>query len=286
MKTIKLNNGEQMPQLGFGVYQIEPEDTKQAVLDAIKAGYRSIDTARAYRNEAESGAAINEAIKTGVVKRSDIFLTTKIFINDFSYDAAQQAIVDSLSFAQQDYFDLILLHMPYGDVYGAYKALSEAQRDGKVKNIGISNFYPAKFVEFINVIEKMELPIPQINQIEFNPFYQQEIAREWHKKYNVQIEAWGPLAEGEYGIFKNTLLTKIGKKYNKSVAQVVLRWIIQSEIIAVVKSIKPERMAQNIDTFDFKLTDSEMIEIKSLDTRITKWDHIDPKLVEFFYNYE
>ncbi|QEA34712.1 aldo/keto reductase [Weissella soli] len=273
-----------MPQLGFGIFQIPVAETKQAVRDAIKAGYRSIDTARIYGNEAETGAAINEAVAAGEVAREDIFLTTKLFIQDFDDAKAAAAIDDSLQNAGQDYFDLILLHQPYGDVYGAWRALAEAQAAGKVKNIGISNFYPAKFIEFVNVVEQAGLPKPQINQVEFHPFYQEKVAREWHAKYGVQMEAWGPFAEGQHDIFTNPVLSEIAEKHEVAVAQVILNWVMQAGIVAVAKSTKPERMAQNIDIWDFTLDAEDLAKIETLDTNTPDFDHLDPNRVNWFYN--
>lgn len=284
MNFTTLNNGNRMPQLGFGVFQIPVTETKQAVRDAIKAGYRSIDTARIYGNEAETGAAINEAVVAGEVAREDIFLTTKLFIQDFDYAKAGAAIDDSLQNAGQDYFDLILLHQPYGDVYGAWRALAEAQAAGKVKNIGISNFYPAKFIEFVNVVEQSGLPKPQINQVEFHPFYQEKVAREWHAKYGVQMEAWGPFAEGQHDIFTNPVLAEIAEKHEVAVAQVILNWVMQAGIVAVAKSTKPERMAQNIDIWDFTLDAEDLTKIETLDTNTPDFDHLDPNRVDWFYN--
>ncbi|MCT8394969.1 aldo/keto reductase [Weissella soli] len=284
MDFTTLNNGNKMPQLGFGVFQIPVAETKQAVRDAIKAGYRSIDTARIYGNEAETGAAINEAVAAGEVAREDIFLTTKLFIQDFDDAKAAAAIDDSLQNAGQDYFDLILLHQPYGDVYGAWRALAEAQAAGKVKNIGISNFYPAKFIEFVNVVEQAGLPKPQINQVEFHPFYQEKVAREWHAKYGVQMEAWGPFAEGQHDIFTNPVLSEIAEKHEVAVAQVILNWVMQAGIVAVAKSTKPERMAQNIDIWDFTLDAEDLAKIETLDTNTPDFDHLDPNRVNWFYN--
>ena len=284
MDFITLNNGNQMPQLGFGVFQIPVAETKQAVRDAITAGYRSIDTARIYGNEAETGAAINEAVAAGEVAREDIFLTTKLFIQDFDEAKAAAAIDDSLQNAGQDYFDLILLHQPYGDVYGAWRALAEAQAAGKVKNIGISNFYPAKFIEFVNVVEQAGLPKPQINQVEFHPFYQEKVAREWHAKYGVQMEAWGPFAEGQHDIFTNPVLSEIAEKHEVAVAQVILNWVMQAGIVAVAKSTKPERMAQNIDIWNFTLDAEDLAKIETLDTNTPDFDHLDPNRVDWFYN--
>lgn len=284
MDFITLNNGNQMPQLGFGVFQIPVAETKQAVRGAITVGYRSIDTARIYGNEAETGAAINEAVAAGEVAREDIFLTTKLFIQDFDDAKAAAAIDDSLQNAGQDYFDLILLHQPYGDVYGAWRALAEAQAAGKVKNIGISNFYPAKFIEFVNVVEQAGLPKPQINQVEFHPFYQEKVAREWHAKYGVQMEAWGPFAEGQHDIFTNPVLSEIAEKHEVAVAQVILNWVMQAGIVAVAKSTKPERMAQNIDIWDFTLDAEDLAKIETLDTNTPDFDHLDPNRVNWFYN--
>lgn len=284
MDYTTLNNGTRMPQLGFGVFEIKTEETKQAVLDAIKAGYRSIDTARAYFNETETGAGINEAISEGLVSREDLFVTTKVIYNEYGYEQTAAAIDDSLNKLGLDYIDLYLLHQPYGDVYGSYQALVDAQAAGKIKSIGISNFYPAKFVEFMREVELRNWPKPVINQIEFNPLMQQTLAQDWLPKFDVQLEAWAPLAEGRDNIFQNETLQRIGDAHHKSVAQVILRWITQQGFVTVAKSVNPAHMADNIDVFDFTLTDDEMAQIKDLDTNAPSFDHQNPELTNMFYD--
>ncbi|MCF6515452.1 aldo/keto reductase [Lactobacillus sp. S2-2] len=284
MQYKELNNGIKMPQLGLGVFQIPQNETKETVINAIKAGYRAIDTARAYGNEKETGEGINEAISNGLVKREDLFLTTKVIFNEYGYEATKNAIEDSLNQLNQDYIDLYLIHQPYGDIYGSYKALVEAKNEGKIKSLGISNFYPAKFVEFMREVKLRNWPKPVINQIEYNPLTQQKVASDFIPKFDVQMEAWAPLAQGRNNIFKNELLSNIGKNHNKSVAQVILRWIMQNDIVTVVKSTNPKRLEENIDIFDFELTNKEMEQINSLDTNKPSMDHQNPEFTDDFYD--
>lgn len=279
MNTITLNNGVTMPQLGFGVYQIPSDETAQAVYEAIKIGYRLIDTAAVYGNEKETGAGIKRAIEEGLVTREELFVTSKLFILQTPENKAAATIEHSLSVMGLDYLDLYLIHQPYGDIYGAWRALVAAQKAGKVRAIGISNFKAAKMIEFVGLNEVK----PQVNQIEVNPWYQRAADLVWHEQYGVQVEAWAPFAEGHHDLFTNPLLAEIGSKYGKTVGQVVLRWLMQRGIVALAKSVHPERMAENIDIFDFELTASDMASIQSLDKKESAFfDHDAPEQVEWF----
>ncbi|MBO0458121.1 aldo/keto reductase [Enterococcus hulanensis] len=281
MQTIRLNNGVEMPQLGFGVYQIPLDQTAEAVYQAIKAGYRLIDTASVYGNEKETGEGIKRAIDDGLVAREDLFVTSKLFILQASEEKAAETIEHSLSVMGLDYLDLYLIHQPYGDTYGAWRAMVAAQKAGKLRAIGISNFKSAKMIEFVGLNEVK----PQINQIEVNPWNQRIDDQEWHEKYGVQIEAWAPFAEGHHELFTNPVLTKIGKQYGKSVGQVVLRWLMQRGIVALAKSVRPERMAENIDIFDFELSEDDFKKISELDMKESAFfDHDAPQQVEWFMN--
>lgn len=279
MNTITLNNGVTMPQLGFGVYQIPSDETAQAVYEAIKIGYRLIDTAAVYGNEKETGVGIKRAIEEGLVTREELFVTSKLFILQTPENKAAATIEHSLSVMGLDYLDLYLIHQPYGDIYGAWRALVAAQKAGKVRAIGISNFKAAKMIEFVGLNEVK----PQVNQIEVNPWYQRAVDLVWHEQYGVQVEAWAPFAEGHHDLFTNPLLAEIGSKYGKTVGQVVLRWLMQRGIVALAKSVHPERMAENIDIFDFELTASDMATIQSLDKKESAFfDHDAPEQVEWF----
>lgn len=279
MNTITLNNGVTMPQLGFGVYQIPSDETAQAVYEAIKIGYRLIDTAAVYGNEKETGAGIKQAIEEGLVTREELFVTSKLFILQTPENKATATIEHSLSVMGLDYLDLYLIHQPYGDIYGAWRALVAAQQAGKVRAIGISNFKAAKMIEFVGLNEVK----PQVNQIEVNPWYQRAADLVWHEQYGVQVEAWAPFAEGHHDLFTNPVLAEIGSKYGKSVGQVVLRWLMQRGIVALAKSVHPERMAENIDIFDFELTAPDMATIQSLDKKESAFfDHDAPEQVEWF----
>ncbi len=279
MQTFKLNNGVEIPVLGFGVFQIAPNETERAVLNAIEAGYRHIDTAQAYQNEKEVG----DAIKHSGIERKDVFITTKLWISDFSYEKAKVAFERSLNLLQTDYVDLYLLHQAIGDVYGAWRALEELHEAGKIRAIGISNFYPERLAEFVT-INKIT---PAVNQVEINPFFQQEKAIDYMSQKGVQPEAWGPFAEGKNDIFVHPVLTSIGKKYNKSVGQVILRWNIQRGIVTLAKSIRRERMEENLDIFDFELSAEDMRQIATLDTgKSSIINHYDPKIVEWLANFK
>ena len=282
MNYITLNNGEKMPQLGFGGYQIPNEETEEAVYQAIVAGYRLIDTAISYGNEAEVGAGVARAIAEGLVSREDLFITTKLFVNNvFNQETAATAIDESMTKLGLTYIDLVLLHQPYGDTYGAWRALATAQANGRVKSIGISNFDAAQMIEFTRMNDVKITP--QINQIEINPWNQRKSDLAWHEKYHVQAEAWAPFAEGRHDLFTNPVLSEIAEKHQKSVGQVVLRWLMQRGVVALAKSTKPERMRENLNIFDFELADTEMDKIAELDMKESAFfDHHDPKIVEWF----
>ncbi|WP_298706116.1 aldo/keto reductase [uncultured Veillonella sp.] len=273
--TVELNNGVTMPILGFGVYQVPPEETKQAVLEALKAGYRHIDTAQAYGNEKEVG----EAIKESGIPREELFITTKIWISNFGYEAAKSSIDRSLQRMGLDYVDLFLLHQPFSDYYGAYRALEEAYDEGKTRAIGGSNFYPDRLSD-VAAFNRM---VPQVNQVETHPFNQQIEAQENMEKNNVQIESWATFAEGRGDIFNNPILNEIGKAHGKTAAQVMIRWQVQRGIVCLTKTVRPERMAENFDVFDFELSKEEMNRIQSLDRKESLFfSHQDPKTVDFF----
>lgn len=281
MQTITLNNGVEIPQLGFGVYQIPLEETAEAVYQAIKVGYRLIDTATIYGNERETGQGIKRAIDEGLVRREDLFVTSKLFILQAPEEKAAETIEQSLNVMGLEYLDLYLIHQPYGEIYGAWRALVAGQKSGKLRAIGISNFKSSKMIEFVGLNEV----IPQINQIEVNPWNQRIEDQEWHEKYGVQVEAWAPFAEGRHDLFTNPILAEIGRQYGKSIGQVVLRWLIQRGIVALAKSVRPERMAENIDIFDFELSSEDIEKITDLDMKESAFfDHDDPQQVEWFMN--
>lgn len=279
METVKLNNGVEMPQLGFGVYQIPLNETAEAVYQAIKAGYRLIDTASIYGNEKETGEGVKRAIDEKLVTRQELFVTSKLFILEASETKAAETLERSLSTMGMDYLDLYLIHQPYGDVYGAWRALVAAQKANKIRAIGISNFKSAKMIEFVGLNEVK----PQINQIEVNPWNQRIEDQVWHEKYGVQVEAWAPFAEGRHELFTNPVLAEIGAQYGKTVGQVVLRWLLQRGIVALAKTVRPERMAENIDIFDFKLSKEDTEKILKLDMKESAFfDHDAPQQVEWF----
>ncbi|ELB05458.1 MULTISPECIES: aldo/keto reductase [Enterococcus] len=279
MQTITLNNGVEMPQLGFGVYQIPLEETAEAVYQAIKVGYRLIDTASIYGNEKETGEGIKRAINEGLVTREELFVTSKLFILQAPEEKAAETIEHSLKVMGLDYLDLYLIHQPYGDIYGAWRSMVVAQKAGKLRAIGISNFKSAKMIEFVGLNEVK----PQINQIEVNPWNQRVEDQEWHEKYGVQVEAWAPFAEGRHDLFTNPVLAEIGQQYGKSVGQVVLRWLMQRGIVALAKSVRPERMAENISIFDFELSKADLEKIAALDMKESAFfDHDAPQQVEWF----
>ena len=260
MKYVTLNNGVKMPILGFGVFQIDDmKECEEAVYNALKAGYRLIDTAAAYGNE----EAVGRAIKRSGIPREEIFVTTKLWVSDANYEKAKLAFETSLKKLDLEYIDLYLIHQPFNDVYGAWRAMTELYKEGKIKAIGVSNFYPARLVDFIINNEV----VPAVNQVETHPFNQQVKANKIMKEYGVQIESWGPFAEGKNGIFANGILSEIGKKYNKSVAQVILRWLIQRNIIAIPKSTRKDRIEENFNVFDFELNSEDMGKISELDKK-------------------
>ncbi len=278
MEYVKLNNGVEMPILGFGVYQIPASETKKCVLDAIKVGFRSIDTAQSYFNEAEVGDAIAEC----GVERSELFITTKVWIDNYGYESCKKSVIESLSKLKTDYIDLVLLHQPFGDYYGAYKALEELYEEGKIRAIGVSNFYPDRLTDICLFGRKI---IPSVNQVEVNPLNAQFSSKENMEKYGVKMEAWAPFGEGRNNLFTNEVLVNIGKKYNKSAAQVMLRWLIQRGVIVACKSTHIERMEENFNVFDFKLSNGDMEEIKKLNQNNSLFfNHQDPKMVEWFDN--
>lgn len=276
MEYVKLNNGVEMPLISFGVYQIPKEDTKRCVLDAIKSGYRGIDTAQSYFNESEVGDAIVEC----GVPREELFITTKVWIDHYGYEECKASVEESLRKLKTDYLDLCLLHQPFSDYYGAYRALEELYAEGKIKAIGVSNFYPDRLTDICMFDRKV---IPAVNQVEVNPYNAQWFAQENMEKHGVKMEAWAPFGEGRNNLFTNEILVSIGKKYNKSSAQVMLRWLIQRGVIVACKSTHIERMQENINVFDFELTEEDMNSIKTLDTSNSLFfSHNDPNMVEWF----
>lgn len=274
MHKLILNNGVEMPQLGFGVYQVtDLAECERSVVDAIGVGYRLFDTAAAYGNE----GAVGKAIKRSGIEREELFVTTKLWVQDASYDRAKEAFEHSLKRLQLDYLDLYLIHQPYGDVYGAWRAMEELYKEGRMKAIGVSNFEPDKIMDLIVHHEIT----PAVNQIEVNPFNQQIEAHLFLKENNVQTESWAPFAEGRNNIFQNEVLSNIGQNYRKSIAQVILRWILQRNIVVIPKSVHKERILENFDVFDFELSLEDMDEIASLDTGISAFfDHRDPEVVK------
>lgn len=275
MDYVTLANGVKMPQLGYGVYQVTKEECERCVLDALDVGYRAIDTAQSYFNEVEVGEAIAES----GIDRKEIFLTTKVWIEHYGYEQAKESVLQSMEKLKTDYIDLVLLHQPFADYYGAYRALEDLYEEGKLRAIGVSNFYPDRLVDIASFARIK----PMVNQIETHPLNQQIEAHEWLKKYGVIHEAWAPFGEGRGNMFTNPVLQKLGDKYNKTVAQVILRWQLQRGIVVIPKSTHKERMAQNLDVFDFTLTDEDMQDIAALDTKTSSFfSHQDPAIVEWF----
>lgn len=275
MEYVTLNNGVKMPILGYGVYQTPAKETEKCVLDAIQVGYRSIDTAQAYGNEEGVGNAL---AKCGL-PREEFFVTTKIWISNAGYEKAKASIEESLKKLQTSYIDLMLIHQPFGDYYGAYRAMEEAYKAGKLRAIGVSNFYPDRFLDIDHFSEIK----PAVNQVETHIFQQQKTAREYLQKRGAQIESWGPFAEGKNDYFNNPVLKRIGEGYGKSVAQAALRFLVQSGVVVIPKSTHKERMEENFNIFDFKLTEQEMAEIEALDGGESLFfSHYDPKTVEWF----
>ncbi|MBA2876255.1 aldo/keto reductase [Thermaerobacillus caldiproteolyticus] len=278
MQKVILNNGVEMPILGFGVYQITDADVcEQCVYDALMTGYRLIDTAAAYQNE----EAVGRAIKRSGVPREEIFVTTKLWIQDAGYESTKKAFAKSLERLQLDYLDLYLIHQPFGDVYGSWRAMEELYREGKIRAIGVSNFQMDRLVDLIIHNEV----VPAVNQIETHPFCQQIESAKLMKEYNVQIESWAPFAEGRNNIFQNEVLVSIAEKYNKSVAQVILRWLTQRGIVAIPKSVHKERIIENFNIFDFELSQEDMEMIATLDTKKSLFfSHNDPEIVKWLCN--
>lgn len=274
MTKLTLNNGVEIPALGFGVFQMSDlSECERAVRDAIEVGYRLIDTAASYLNE----EAVGRALKDSGIPREHLFVTTKLWVQDASYEGAKRAVKNSLKRLQLDYLDLYLIHQPYGDVYGAWRAMEELNADGTLKAIGVSNFYPDRVVDFV-LHNKVT---PAVNQVEVNPFHQRIESQKLHGKYKIQTEGWAPFAEGQQGIFQNETLVSIAAKCGKSVAQVILRWHIQRRIIVIPKSVKKTRIIENFSVFDFEMSDEDMSAIRSLDRDTTAFfDHRDPEWVE------
>lgn len=278
MKTIKLNNGIEMPQIGYGVYQVSPDECERCVSDALKTGYRMIDTAQAYHNE----EGVGRAVKNSGINRSDIFIVSKVWISNYGYEKAKASIDESLRKLQTDYIDLMLLHQPFCDRYGAYRALEDAYREGKLRAIGVSNFYPDHFIDLASNVDI----VPAVNQVETHVFNQQTEAQKIMEEFGTHIMSWGPLAEGRNNLFSNETLTKTGNSHGKSVAQIALRWLIQRGVIIIPKSVHIERMKQNLDIFDFELTDEEMAEIATLDTgKSLFFDHHDAETTKLFMSW-
>lgn len=278
MDYVTLNNGVRMPKLGYGVYQVTPEECEWCVSDALSVGYRSIDTAQAYFNE----EGVGRAVKKSGIARGELFLTTKVWISNAGERRAEASIDASLKKLGTDYIDLLLIHQPFGDYYGTYRAMEKAYRAGKVRAIGVSNFYPDRLIDLCNFVEVK----PAVNQVETHVFCQQKAAREVMKRHGVQIESWGPFAEGKNGLFTNPVLTEIAAAHERSVAQIALRFLLQSDVVVIPKSVKKERMAQNFDVFSFELTQDEMARISALDSGSSLFfSHYDPDTVEWFMTF-
>lgn len=275
MNYVTLENGVKMPQLGYGVYQVTKEECERCVLDALKVGYRLFDTAQSYFNEEEVG---NVIVKSGV-SREEIFLTSKVWIDHYGYEECRKSVLESLRKLKTDYIDLMLLHQPFSDYYGAYRALEDLYDEGKIKAIGISNFYPDRMVDLASFTRIK----PMINQIEIHPYHQQVFSKEWHDKYGVQLEAWAPFGEGRKNMFELSELKEIGDKYGKTVAQVILRWHLQRGIVVIPKSTHLERIKENFNVFDFELAQEDMDAISKLDKNESSFfSHQDPSIVEWF----
>lgn len=274
MEFVTLNNGVKMPMLGYGVYQVDPAECERCVLDAISVGYRSIDTAQAYNNE----EGVGEAVTKCGVKRDELFITSKIWISNGGYEKAKASIDESLKKMKTDYIDLMLIHQPFNDYYGSYRAMEEAYKAGKLRAIGVSNFYPDRLIDICQFVDV----VPAVNQVETHVFQQQQKAHEIMNKYGVKHESWGPFAEGRKDYFTNPVLAEIGKKYGKSCAQTALRFLLQSDVIVIPKSTHKERMIENLNVFDFMLTDDDMKAIRALDEESSAFfSHYEPSTVEF-----
>ncbi|GIP59050.1 aldo/keto reductase [Paenibacillus sp. FSL W8-0186] len=279
MQTVTLNNGVKMPIIGFGVYQVpDAEECENAVYEALMAGYRLIDTAAGYLNE----EAVGRAVKRSGVPREELFITTKLWVQDASYESAKLAFAKSLKKLQLDYLDLYLIHQPFGDYYGAWRAMEELYREGKIKAIGVSNFLPDRLMDLIVHNEI----VPAVNQIETHPLYQQTEASAFLKEQGVQHQSWAPFAEGRGNMFGNEVLTSIAEKHNKSVAQIVLRWLVQREVVVIPKSVRKERIVENFDIFDFELSADDMEQISTLDTRESLFlSYRDPEVAKMMGNW-
>ncbi len=275
MEYTALSNGVKMPVLGYGVYQVSPAECERCVRDALTAGYRSLDTAQSYFNEGQVGAAMANS----GVPRQEIFLTTKVWVEHYGYEAARASVLESMRRLRTDYLDLVLLHQPFSDYYGAWRALEDLYQEGKLRAIGVSNFYPDRLVDLASFARIR----PMVNQVEIHPYHQQTEALGWMKKYGVKPEAWAPFGEGRGGLFTDPVLTGIGKRYGKSAAQVMLRWHLQRGVVVIPKSTHIERMQENLNVFDFSLTGEEMAAIGALDKKQSAFfSHQDPNMVEWF----
>lgn len=275
MEYVTLSNGVKMPILGYGVYQITQEECERCVMDALKVGYRLLDTAQSYFNEEQVGSAIK---KSGV-PREDIFLTTKVWLEHYGYEQTKASVLESMRKLQTDYLDLVLLHQPFSDTYGAYRALEELYEEGKIRTVGISNFYVDRMVDFAS-FNRIK---PMVNQVEINIYNQQKELKKWADKYGIQLEAWAPFGEGRRGIFNDPVIAEIASKYHKTAAQVMLRWNIQRGVVVIPKTTHIERMKENFDVFDFALTNEDMSAISSLDKAESLFfSHYDPNMVEWF----
>ena len=275
MEQITLYNGVKMPIVGYGVYQVSKEECERCVIDALAVGYRSIDTAQSYFNEEEVG----NAIKKSGVPREDIFLTTKVWVEHYGYEEAKKSVFESMRKLRTDYLDLVLLHQPFSDYYGAYRALEDLYNEGKLRSIGVSNFYPDRLVDMA-LFNRVK---PMVNQVETHPFHQQTEAKKWMERYGVQIEAWAPFGEGRGGLFENPVLAEIAEKHKKTTAQVMLRWHIQRGVVVIPKSTHKERMEENLNIFDFALDQTDMNRISELDQKQSSFfSHCDPAMVEWF----
>mgnify|MGYP002546546563 CR=1 FL=1 len=275
MEFVTLSNGVKMPQLGYGVYQVTKEECERCVTDALSVGYRHIDTAQSYFNEEEVG----NAIKKSGIPRNEIFITTKVWIEHYGYEECKKSVLESMLKLQVDYIDLVLLHQPFADYYGAWRALEELYAEGKLRAIGVSNFYPDRLIDLCSFARIK----PMVNQVETHPHNQQIEAQEWMKKYGVQIEAWAPFGEGHGGLFTDSTIAEIANKYGKTTAQVMLRWELQRGIVTIPKSVHKERMEQNFNVFDFTLSEEDMKAMATLDKKTSSFfSHTDPNMVEWF----
>lgn len=275
MEQVTLYNGVKMPLVGYGVYQVSPEECERCVRDALAVGYRAIDTAQSYFNEAQVGHAL---VNSGV-PREEIFLTTKVWVEHYGYEEAKKSVLESMRKLQTSYLDLVLLHQPFSDYYGAYRALEDLYAEGKVRAIGVSNFYPDRLVDMASFSRVK----PMVNQVECHPFHQQGEAKRWMEKYGVQMEAWAPFGEGRGGLFENPLLVQLAEKYRKTTAQIMLRWHIQRGVVVIPKSTHKDRMAENLNIFDFALEPADMDQIAALDKgQSAFFSHSDPAMVEWF----